>query len=195
MDFWYDFASPYCYLTAMRIDAAAEGAGVRVAWRPLLLGPILGRRWPGAPAFQQAPPAMARYRRTDVERHCRAYGLALRWPTTYPRGSLIAARVALVAGDEGWGEAFAKAVFSASFAADADIAAEGVVAGIVASLGRPAEETIGRASAPENKRRLSEQVEAAVEAGVFGVPSFVAGGELFWGNDRLEMALAHASGR
>jgi len=189
--FWFEFASPYCYLTAMRIEPLAAAAGVRVAWQPFLLGPIFQRR-PNQPSpAQDAPPPEARYRQRDVERLCLDYGLPLTWPSRYPRISLLGSRVALLAADEGWAPAFVKAVYHASFAEDRDIGTETVIAAILSALGHAPDPVIARATTPANKARLAAQVEQAVAAGIFGAPSFIAAdGELFWGNDRLEQALA-----
>jgi 2-hydroxychromene-2-carboxylate isomerase len=192
-EFWYDFASPYAYLAAARIEGLAAGRPVRLLWRPLLLGPILKRRPGNGSPFQQAGPEEARYRRRDIERHCALYALPLRWPSTYPRGSLLAARVALLAADEGWGAGFTRSVFHAGFAEDRDIAAAPVIAEIVASLGHQPVTILARAAAPDTKSRLAAQVDRAIAAGIFGVPSFITGGELFWGNDRLEQALDWAA--
>jgi 2-hydroxychromene-2-carboxylate isomerase len=194
IEFWYDFASPYGYIAAMRIDDLASAAGIAVTWRPLLLGPIFAAR-PGNPGpFQNAPPAEAAYRRRDVTRLCRRYELPLRWPSIYPRTSLLAARVALLGTNEGWTPGFSRAVYVANFAEDRDIAAAETVSGILDSLGLPARVLIDEAGTPDSKARLKDQVERAVSLGIFGAPSFRTGdGELFWGQDRLDQALEWAS--
>jgi predicted nucleic acid-binding protein len=75
---------------------------------------------------------------------------------------------------------------------DQDIADAGVLSAILARLGQPTTDVLERAEAPENKERLRAQTERATEIGLFGAPSFVVGGEIFWGNDRLEHALTWA---
>jgi 2-hydroxychromene-2-carboxylate isomerase len=59
----------------------------------------------------------------------------------------------------------------------------------------PGARIVERADRPDNRRRLREQTRRAKELGIFGAPSFVVGDELFWGNDRLEDALAWASSK
>jgi 2-hydroxychromene-2-carboxylate isomerase len=193
LEFWYEFASPYCYLTAARIEALAAPAGLRVLWRPFLLGPIFRRR-PHLPSpSQDAAPDEARYRQRDIERLCLDYGLKLTWPSRFPRISLLGARIGLLAEDAGWAGDFVRAVFHASFAEDRDIGAEPVVAEILSRLGHDPGALIARATTPDNKARLAAQVDTAMARGVFGAPSFfTASGELFWGNDRLEQAIAWA---
>lgn len=193
LEFWFDYASPYCYLAAERIEALAAPAGVQVAWRPFLLGPIFARRPNHPTPFQDPAPDEARYRKRDVERLCALYGLPLVWSAKYPYISLLASRVTLLAADAGWASALTRAVYRASFAEDRDIAAEPVVAAILQGLGHDPQPLIARATAPDTKARLVAAGEQAVARGIFGAPSFVTrDGELFWGNDRLEQAIAWA---
>ena len=190
--FWYDFASPYAYLSAARIEPLAAAAGLELAWRPMLLGPIFaGQAADGSP-YQPMGEAERRYRWRDVERNCALHGLALRRPSRYPRNGLQAARVALLGADRSWGPAFTRAVYQANFARDLDIADLDVLARLLEAVGVPATEVIARSQATETKRRLEAQVRRAMDLGIFGVPSFVVDGELFWGNDRLDQAIAWA---
>ncbi len=195
IDFWFDFASPYARISAARIEALAAARSVAVTWRPFLIGPLLAKRPGHNSPFQNAPPAQARYRRRDIERLCLDEGLPLAWPSTYPRASLLATRVAVIGMDGGWCAPFARAVFEASFAQDRDIAAAPVVAGILEGLGLPAAALIEEAGKEPVKQRLKEAVAQAESRGIFGTPSFVTGDELFWGNDRLEQAVSWAARR
>jgi len=193
IEFWFDFASPYARISAARIEGLTRGKPVALSWRPFLIGPLLAKRPGQASPFQNAPPAQARYRRRDVERLCLDEGLPLVWPSTYPRGSLLATRVAIIGAAQGWCPAFARAVFEANFAADRDIAAEPVVSDILTALGLPAEALIAEAASEPVKQRLKDAVAEAERRGLFGTPSFMVGEELFWGNDRLEQAIAWAT--
>ncbi|HEX7968821.1 MAG TPA: 2-hydroxychromene-2-carboxylate isomerase [Stellaceae bacterium] len=189
--FWYEFASTYSYPAALRIERLATSAGVIIAWRPFLLGPIFaGQGWSDSPF--NLYPAKGRYMWRDLERICAGEGLPLRRPSVFPRNSLLAARAALVAAEEGWCAEFTRAVYRANFAEDRDIAAAEVIGAIVAALGREAPAVLARAQSPEIKARLKAQTEEAMALGIFGAPSFTVDDELFWGNDRLEQALAWA---
>jgi 2-hydroxychromene-2-carboxylate isomerase len=189
--FWYEFASTYSYPTAMRIEAVARAAGVGVEWRPFLLGPIFARQgWADSPF--NLYPAKGRYMWRDLERICAREHIALKRPSVFPRNSLLAARAALVAAEEGWCADFTRAVYRANFAEDRDIAATEVIRETIALLGRSGSGVLDRAATPEIKQRLKVQTEEAAAHGIFGAPSFIVGRELFWGNDRLEAALAWA---
>jgi 2-hydroxychromene-2-carboxylate isomerase len=104
----------------------------------------------------------------------------------------LAARVALVGLDEGWGEDFSRAVYRAQFAEGRNIGDPAVIADIVQALGHDSAAALTRAQSDDIKAKLRANTEEAQRLGIFGAPSFIAGGELFWGNDRLEQALAFA---
>ena len=193
LEFWYDFASTYSYLSAMRIEALAASAGVEVVWKPLLLGPIFrAQGWDTSPF--NLYPAKGRYMVRDMERLAAARGLPFKLPSPFPQNSLHAARLALIGLAEGWGVAFTRAVYEAEFADGANIGDKRVLAGLLTRLGLDAEALLARSETPETKQRLRQQTEEAQELGIFGAPSFLTRGELFWGDDRLEQALAAAAG-
>ena len=194
LEFWFEFASTYSYLSAARIEAAAASAGVPVRWEPLLLGPIFAKQgWNDSPF--NVYPAKGRYMWRDLERLCEGYGIPFARPSRFPRDGLLAARVACLAKSEPWLPEFVRAVFKANFSEDREIGDAVEIREILDSLGRPGERLVEQARAPENKMFLREQTRRAGELGIFGAPSFVVGGELFWGNDRLEDALAWATSR
>jgi 2-hydroxychromene-2-carboxylate isomerase len=192
IDFFYDLASTYSYITAMRIAPLAKEAGVTVRWRPFLLGPIFK-----AQGYETSPfnihQAKGHYMVRDCERQCAALGVPFRLPTPFPAMSLLAARVALVGLSVGWGEEFSCAVYRAEFGDGLNIGDPTVIAAIVQNLGHDSTATLARALSDEIKGRLRAETAEAQGLGIFGAPSFIAGGELFWGNDRLEQALDLAS--
>src|SRR5262245_48868763 len=193
IEIWYDFASTYSYLSAMRIEALASAARVDIVWKPLLLGPIFRTQgWDTSPF--NIYPAKGKYMVRDMERLAAARGLPFKLPSTFPQNSLHAARLALIGHAEGWGVAFTRAVYDAQFASGADIGQKSVLADILGRLGIDAESMLARSETPEHKQRLRQQAELARELGIFGAPSFLVGDELFWGDDRLEQALTAAAG-
>jgi len=193
IDFWLEFASTYSYPAAERIGALARAAGVTVRWRPFLLGPIFqSQGWNTSPF--NVYPGKGRYMWRDLERICGGLGLPLRRLEKFPQNSLLAARVALVGFGDGWGEEFSRAVYRAEFGAGRDIGDDSVVAGVLKDLGCDPAKVLAQAQTTQNKARLRSETEEAQRLGLFGAPSFVtADGELFWGNDRLEAALAWAT--
>ncbi len=194
LEFWYDFASTYSYLSAMRIEAVARTAGVEIAYRPFLLGPIFKAQGLTTSPFVLNL-AKGRYMARDIARIATARGLAFHVPEPFPAHSLAAARIGLVAEEDGWIGAFTQAVFSAEFGERADISVHDTLARIVADLGEDPARVVARANSDEIKSALRTRTEAAAEKGIFGAPTFITeDGELFWGDDRLDAALAWAKG-
>jgi 2-hydroxychromene-2-carboxylate isomerase len=192
LDFWFDFASTYSYPAASRIASLAATAGVAVRFRPFLLGPIFkAQGWDTSPF--NLYPAKGRYMWRDLERLCAELDLPFRAPQPFPQPSLLAARVALVGLAADWGEEFCRGVFRAQFGDGCRIDDSATIARLLAPFGVDPGKVLASAQSEPIKTRLREQTQAAQTHGIFGAPSFVtADGELFWGNDRLERALAWA---
>jgi len=129
----------------------------------------------------------------DLARVCEADGLPLRLPPVrFPQNGLRAARLALAGEKDGWTPAFTRAVFAANYAEQKDISDEATLAAILGGIGVDAAAAFAAANAPDAKEALKAQTAEAQARGLFGAPSFTVGDELFWGNDRLEAALAWA---
>ncbi len=190
LTFWFEFASTYSYLSAMRIEALAEKAGAGIVWKPFLLGPIFqGQGWDTSPF--NVYPAKGRYMVRDIERIAQARGLTFRLPDPFPQNGLAAARLALAGLEDGWGPAFIKGVYRAEFEKGRNIASRETLAAEREAAGARVEAAFARAQAPEIKAKLRTNTDEAQAIGVFGAPAFTApDGELFWGDDRLEQALA-----
>jgi 2-hydroxychromene-2-carboxylate isomerase len=188
IQFWFEFASTYSYLSVMRIERVAKDAGVPVEWKPFLLGPIFRNQgWDTSPF--NIYPAKGQYMWRDIERLCVKYGIPFKKPTQFPRNGLLAARVACIAASEGWCQQFTRSVFQANFEGDRDISDPAIISETLESLGQDGSQVIRRAESPENKEFLRNQNERAIGLGIFGAPTFAVSTEIFWGNDRLEDAI------
>lgn len=196
LEFWFEFGSTYSYLTAMRIADAAKAHGVAVTWRPFLLGPVFGAQgWDTSPF--NIYKAKGEYMWRDMARRAERYGLPFRrlpetGPGAFPQNGLTAARMALVGLDEGWGEDFTRAVYAAEFAEGLDIADADLLLRLAEAAGAQGD-VLARALAQANKDRLKANVDESFRLGIFGAPSFIVHGELYWGDDRLEDALEAAA--
>lgn len=194
LDFWFEFASSYSYPAAMRVRALADAAGVALRWRPFLLGPIFKTHgWDNSPFNLYA--AKGRYMWRDLERVCADLNLPFRKPDVFPQSGLVAARVALVGLDEGWGETFIAAVYRAEFEKGLLINDPAVIRDILVALDLDPKTVFDRTQSDAIKLRLRENTEEAQRLGIFGAPSLIVDNELFWGNDRLEQAIAYAKRR
>ena len=189
LDFWFEFASTYSYLAASRIEALAAAAGVEVAWRPFLLGPVFASQgWTTSPF--NIYEAKGRNMWRDMERLTTLYGLPFARPSVFPQNGPKAARLTLALPDGSRRAAFVRGAYTANFARGELIADDSVLERILTDLGENSAALRDAAASAQVKDALRAQTEEAVAKGVFGAPTFIcADGELFWGNDRLEQAL------
>ncbi|MDD9938186.1 MAG: 2-hydroxychromene-2-carboxylate isomerase [Myxococcales bacterium] len=193
VEFWFEFASTYSYPAAVRIGEVARAAGCAVVWRPFLLGPIFKQQgWEDSPF--NLYPAKGRYMWRDLERVCAKADLPFVRPSVFPRNGLRAARVATAASDD-WIEAFVGRVYRANFAEDRDISDPDVLTSCLEGLVPQPRRTLEEAGDHAVKQRLRGATEAAIGLGIFGAPTCVVHGELFWGNDRIEAAIEAARSR
>jgi 2-hydroxychromene-2-carboxylate isomerase len=192
IEFWYEFGSTYSYPAAMRVERLANAAGVAVRWRPFLLGPIFGAQgWNDSPF--NIYPVKGAYMWRDLQRICARDGLPLKLPPfRFPQNGLKASRLAMVGEKDGWIGDFTRAVYTANFGEERDITDDDLLRSLLKRVGADPDAAMAAANAPENKAALKAQTDEAIERGIFGAPSFTVGKELFWGNDRLEDAIAWA---
>jgi 2-hydroxychromene-2-carboxylate isomerase len=139
-----------------------------------------------------ATPQKAAYMWRDLERLADKHGLAFRTPEPFPQHSVLAGRVATAHAEAPWLPDYACGVFRAQFAHGRDIAEPATLAGVLEPLGVDAETALAAAQTDATKAALRAATDEAIERGLFGAPSFTVGDELFWGQDRLDDALARA---
>jgi 2-hydroxychromene-2-carboxylate isomerase len=192
IEFWFEFASNYSYLSAMRIEEAAQAQGVQIIWKPFLLGPIFRDfGWETSPFLLQKEKGAHMWQ--DMVRQCRKYGVRWTRPSKFPRLGVLPARVALLNAEQPWIGAFCQHVMELNFVHDEDINRADRLAPILAGLRVSAGDILREAETDVAKTRLREQTAEARARGIFGAPTFFVGNEMFWGNDRLDDALAFAA--
>lgn len=188
--FYYDLGSPYAYLAAERVNAMfSEGIGGPPVWQPVLLGGLFKRF--GRGSWSQTPARAEGI--AEVERRAADYGLPpIRWPDPWPGNMLTAMRAATYAKSIGKGVAFSLAAFRQAFAGGVDLSEPDNVC-IAAAACEIHPRALLRAIGTDSvKAELIAATEAAGDRGVSGVPSVAVGDQLFWGDDRLEEAVAAA---
>ncbi|HEX8689811.1 MAG TPA: DsbA family protein [Solirubrobacterales bacterium] len=189
--FYFDLGSPYAYLSAERISGLFTEAGLeQPEWQPILLGGLFQRF--GRDSWANGPGRAAGI--AEVERRAAEYGLPpLVWPEPWPGNTLVAMRAATFAKQTGRTVSFALAGFRQAFAAGRDLSEPDNVA-IAAAACELHPKALAKAVGTDGvKKALREATDRAAELGVVGVPSLVVGGEVFWGDDKLEEAVSAAS--
>lgn len=192
LDFWFDFASSYSYVGALRVESLCQAAGLTLRWRPFLLGPLFSAQLGLKDSPFNAQPVRGRYMWRDLERLCEKYGFPLRKPALFPQRSILAGRVACVGLSEPWCGDFVRGVFRATFAESKDIAEAATVAAVLRGLGVDPAPLLAAAEREPAKLALRASTDEASALGLFGAPNAVVNGELFFGQDRLEDAIAWA---
>ena len=185
IDFYFDFSSPYGYFASAVIDELAARHGRQVVWRPILLGAVFK-----ITGQQPLPtiPLKGSYAKHDLARSARLYDVPFKLPTKFPIAGQapIRAYYWLADRDAPLARRLAQALYRAYFAEDRDIANPEVTANVAAKLGIVREDLVQALNDPAVKERLKNEVDAAIERGVFGSPYIVVDGEPFWGADRLD---------
>jgi 2-hydroxychromene-2-carboxylate isomerase len=187
LDCYIFVGSTYSFLTAHRAAAFAAAHGVVLDWKPFSLRTLL-REQDSTPFLGR--PAKTAYMWRDIERRAARFGIPFARPSRYPVDAAQRAnRIATLAAREGWCAEFLRETYRTWFLEDRDPGDPDALADTLHRLGRPAT-VAARADAPDVEAEFKVNTDAARTLGMFGAPNFVCEGEVFWGDDRLEDAIA-----
>lgn len=195
VDVYFDYSSPFAYLGC---HLAEQLLGEHARWHPMLLGAVFKQVGTAdVPLFLQSE-AKRRHTAKDLERQATEAGALYRFPSRFPMRTVLALRVTIAAGAHAPGgpRRLIHALFRAYWGEDRDISDPTEIARICAEQGLDGEALVAAANEQAAKDELFASTSAAIEVGVFGAPTFVVhtqtGPELFWGADRLELAVQAA---
>jgi 2-hydroxychromene-2-carboxylate isomerase len=185
VEFYFDVGSPAAYLAWTQMPALCKSAGGTLEYRPMLLGGVFQA------TGNQSPmniPAKSAYMKEDLARFAQRYGVPFRHNPHFPINTLMLMRVAagLQLRDPDKLVSYVDAVYRAIWVDGKDMNDPQVVASVLEQAGFDAGALVALASDPEVKDRLKSLTATAVERGVFGAPAFFVGGQLYWGQDRLD---------
>ncbi|HUH84385.1 MAG TPA: 2-hydroxychromene-2-carboxylate isomerase [Stellaceae bacterium] len=187
LDFFFFYGSTYTYLAVMRIERLASTAGVALRWRPFNVRAIMIEQ--NNIPFR-GKPVKTTYMWRDLERRAARHGIAFVKPPPYPVDPEgLAARVGVLAAEEGWCPAYTKATYRAWFLEDKAPGEPQHLASILRGLDKDPDKVVESANSQRVKDKYEAETDVARRLGIFGSPTFVVGGEIFWGDDRLEDAL------
>ena len=182
VEFHFDPVSPYAWLAAEQLDRVTA-AGGDITCRPILLAALLNAHGTKGPA---EVPAKREYVFRDVMRHAKRLGLPFRGPPCHPFNPLTALRVILAVEGEAQRLALTRRLLAAVWSEGVDVADPGSLSIVLARSGFDAEAVLAAAATPEVKQHLRSFTQQAIDARIFGVPTFRLRDELFWGADRLD---------
>jgi 2-hydroxychromene-2-carboxylate isomerase len=188
ISFWFTMGSTYTYLTVMRLPELEEATGIPFRWRPFHLLTIL-QEMNHVPFADK--PAKSAYMWRDIARRAQMYGIPVRVPAPYPaKRSIAANQVALLGFAEGWGKEFVRAAYRRWFILGEETGSEPNLSESLKEIGQSPERVLQLAEQDEISRLLQSETTAARALGIFGSPTFSIEHEIFWGDDRLDDAVA-----
>ena len=197
IEFFYDCSSPWTYLGFESIEKLAAELEVSVAWRPVLVGAVFNAVNPSVYAQRENPvPAKWDYLLKDMRDWARLQGLSIRFPpSVFPVNSANAMRACIVADRHGLIVPFSRSVFRAYWSEDRDISSAAVLGAIAAEVGLKPNELLAAARSEELRTALRVNTDELIARGGFGSPTiFVAGSDMYFGNDRIPL-VRHALAR
>jgi len=188
IEFFYFIGSTYSYLSVARAEALAAREGIALKWRPFSVRTLM-REQDNVP-FATKPIKMS-YMWRDVERRAAKFGVPFDGIPPYPVDpNELANLVATLAAREGWCKEFTQCAYRAWFLQKQDPGTPESLRAVLAMIGRDAEVCLMQAADERTKREYDASTQQARQLGLFGSPTFVVGNEAFWGDDRLEDAIA-----
>lgn len=190
IDFFFSVGSTYSYLSLMRADAVAAREGVSLVWRPFHVREIMAAM---DNRFLAGKPEKYAYMWADIARQAAVLGVPANVPVPHPISESKSAHLVATLGMmEGWGKDYIVTSARRWFAFHEEPGGAANMEASLAVVGQERQAVLARAAAPAVEARLDGETAAARGLGIFGAPTFVVGRELFWGNDRLEHAIAWA---
>jgi 2-hydroxychromene-2-carboxylate isomerase len=186
LPFYFDYACPWAYLGSSRAEAYFAEVGAEIDFRPVYLTDL---REPGGGQLPEMGERKKRNYRNDLLHWAEFCGAQLSPEAGKARpDTRLLLQCALVAQDERRFREFHYPAYRARWAEPRDVADESVLRGLLRGAGLDAEAALARAKSPEVAKRLDDETQRAIQRGVFGVPTVFVGDEMFWGNDRFELA-------
>jgi len=191
IDFWFSIGSMYTYLSVMRLADVAAAQGVEFRWRPFSVRDIM-IEMDNRPLSK---PKKLAYMWRDLERRAQTHGLPYRPQPTYPLKNFdLANRVAIIGAKEGWCADYTRAAYKRWFIDHDEAGSDSNNQASLSEIGQDPARVVALASSEEIGERYRAATDEARTLGVFGAPTFAVGNELFWGDDRLEDAVAWRQG-
>jgi len=190
IEFWFSVGSTYSYLTVMRIDDVARREQIDIRWRPFPVGNLMDEQ--NNIPFRGKPVKTA-YMWRDIERRAAMYGLPVRLPAPYELTEYHKVnKIALLADREGWCRDYVKETYRRWFQEGEEISRAPYLERILRRVGQDPDRVFSAASSSANEQAYRAVTDEARRLNVFGSPTFVVAGEVFWGDDRLDDAIRWA---
>ncbi|PPR48027.1 MAG: 2-hydroxychromene-2-carboxylate isomerase [Alphaproteobacteria bacterium MarineAlpha5_Bin9] len=186
IEFWFSIGSTYTYLSVERILNIERDHNVKFIWNPFSVRQIMieMENIPFTPPLKKNK---SDYMWRDIERRAQFYGFNAKVPAPYPLKDFdLANKIAVLGMEEEWGIEYVRKTYSKWFTEGKEPAMEPNLSETLSELNLNTEEIINLANTKKNSEKYYSQTEAAKSKKIFGSPTFIYEGEVFWGDDRLE---------
>lgn len=196
IDYYFTLLSPWTYLGHDAFVALAREHGLAIAYKPTPLRSVFDET--GGLPLPKRHPVRQRYRILELQRWREKRGLPLvLYPKHFPFDVSLADRMVIAIAEQGSDPSgFVGAVLAGVWARDEDLSRPELLTELADKAGFDGAQLLAAAESEAIRGRYQQTIDAAIAAGVFGAPSYVLDGEVFWGQDRLDLlADALASGR
>lgn len=189
--FWFDFISPYSYLAWSQIHRVAAQHERQVIARPVLFASLLDH-WGQLGPAEVAPKRAHLFK--QVLRLAHRFNVAMSLPFAHPFNPLLALRVAALELEPAIKRQVIDTIFRAAWVDRLDVTDASIIAAALDRAGLEGQKLLQASQNPDNKAHLISATGEALELGLFGVPTMVVDGQLFWGVDDLEFLDAFLRG-
>ncbi len=188
IEFWFSIGSTYTYLSVTRLKEVEQKFEVKFSWQPFSVRKIM-LEMDNVP-FPPTKQVKADYMWRDIERRAQGYGFEAKVPAPYPLNEFdLANRIAVIGMQEGWCSEYVIATYRRWFVAGLEPGSEPNVSESLREIDQDPERVLELAADETIAKAYLSQTEQAQSKNIFGSPSFIVDGELFWGDDRLEDAV------
>ena len=186
VDFWFSIGSTYTYLSVNRLSLFAKKEKIKFNWYPFSVRKIM-MDMDNIPFTPPSKKIKSDYMWRDIERRAKFYGFEAKVPAPYPLKEFdLANQIAILGMNEGWGIDYVISTYKRWFQLGKEPATEPNITEIFQELNLDKEDTLNKAQSSEINNQYLDNTDKAYKNGVFGSPTFIYEGEVFWGDDRLD---------
>ena len=189
IEFWFSIGSTYTYLSVSRLDQVTKENNINFSWHPFSVRKLM-MEMNNIPFTPPEKKVKSDYMWRDIKRRSNDYNLNPKIPAPYPLKEFdLANRIAILGLEEGWCEEYVKLTYKYWFEEGLEAGSDKCLKTIFHKMEISFNETVNRANQEDIENKYVEQTNKARELGIFGSPTFLVDGEIFWGDDRLNDAI------
>ena len=189
-DFYFDFVSPYSFLAHKEIKKIEKNEGMKIKYKPILLGGLHNLHGIKAPAFI---PAKAKFMIRDCKMIAEKNKIKFKFNSYFPIKSLNLMRGVFVADEDNCKSYYVDSIYNSIWQDGLNMNDESIIQRVLKNLSINPKTFLLRSTSSSIKEMLKKTTSEAYNIGVFGAPSFVSNNKVFWGQDRIEFVLKEAS--